>query len=136
MIGAEDWNFTKEEIDRYGGNYTPWTENLATMEEICEKYDLIDTWRVRNPEKIRFTWRRRKPVLLQSRIDRIYISDTMQYNIDKTEIYTGLGSDHSAVQVTVKPTSNAAISGASFWRFNNSLIKTRNSQIILYGSNM
>jgi len=124
MIGAGDWNFTKEEKDRSGGDYTPWTENIALMEEICEKYDLIDIWRVRNPEKIRFTWRRTNP-LIQSRIDRIYVSDTMQYNIDKTEIPPGLGSDHSAILISVKPTSSASTSGASFWRFNNSLIKNK-----------
>ena len=77
LIGAGDWNFTIEKNDRPGGNYNykTWQKNADILEEISEKHDLIDIWRVRNPEKTRFTWRRTKPVI-QSRIDRFYISDT------------------------------------------------------------
>ena len=82
LIGAGDWNFTFEKNDRSGGNYNykKWEKSANILDEINEKFDLIDIWRVRNPEKRRFTWRRTKPVI-QSRLDRFYISDTMQYNI-------------------------------------------------------
>ena len=83
---------------------------------------MIDIWRVRNPEKTRFTWRRTKPVI-QSRIDRFYISDTMQYNISKTDIIPGIHSDHSAIVLSIKPTKSLEEGGPNFWKFNNSLLK-------------
>ena len=81
MIGAGDWNFTFEKIDRSGGNYNyeKWEKSANILDEINQKFDLIDIWREKNPEKSRFTWRRTKPII-QSRLDRFYISDTMQYN--------------------------------------------------------
>jgi exonuclease III len=122
LIGAGDWNFTSEKIDRSGGNYTIWQKNTATFDEINDKFDLIDIWRLRNPEKARFTWRRKNPVI-QSRLDRFYISDTMQYNVSKTDILPGIRSDHSAIVLSIKPTNGTKQSGPSFWKFNNSLLK-------------
>ena len=126
LIGAGDWNFTIEKNDRSGGNYNYkiWQKNADILEEISEKHDLIDIWRVRNPEKTRFTWRRTKPVI-QSRIDRFYISDTMQYNISKADIIPGIKSDHSAILLSIKPTKSLDESGPSFWKFNNSLLKNK-----------
>ena len=126
LIGAGDWNFTIEKNDRSGGNYNYkiWQKNADILEEILEKHDLIDIWRVRNPEKTRFTWRRTKPVI-QSRIDRFYISDTMQYNISKSDIIPGIKSDHSAILLSIKPTKSLDESGPSFWKFNNSLLKNK-----------
>ena len=50
LIGAGDWNFTSEKIDRSGGNYTIWQKNTATLDEINDNFVLIDIWRVKNPE--------------------------------------------------------------------------------------
>ena len=126
MIGAGDWNFTFEKNDRSGGNYNykKWEKSANILDEINEKFDLIDIWRVRNPEKRRFTWRRTKPVI-QSRLDRFYISDTMQYNISKTDIIPGICSDHSSIILSIKPTKSTK-SGPNFWKFNNSLLKNEN----------
>merc|ERR1711862_932670 len=127
IIGAGDWNFTFEIIDRSGGNYKyeKWEKSANILDEINQKFDLIDIWRVRNPEKHRFTWRRTKPII-QSRLDRFYISDTMQYNISKTDIIPGIRSDHSAIVLAIKPTKGNAPSGPNFWKFNNSLLKNEN----------
>ena len=124
LIGAGDWNFTFESIDRTGGNYKyeKWEKSASILDETNEKFDLIDIWRVRNPEKVRYTWRRKKPVI-QSRLDRFYISDTMQYNIAKTDIIPGICSDHSAIVLSIKQTKGTKSSGPNFWKFNNSLLK-------------
>jgi len=125
IIGAGDWNFTSEHIDRKGGNYTQWNDNIDIMEEMTTKFDLIDIWRVRNPEKTRYTFRQKSSSgIIQSRIDRIYVSDTLQYNIHKTDIIPGLKSDHSAITIQIKPT-NSMGSGPNFWKFNNSLLKNQ-----------
>ena len=129
-IGAGDWNFTEVENDRTGGNYTVWKENVAILEEINEKNDMIDIWRARNPETKRYTWRQRKPQI-QSRIDRIYISDTMQYNVFKTDIVPGLRSDHSAITLSIKSIPENKQAGAGYWKFNNSLIENKEFSVDL-----
>ena len=125
-IGIGDWNFTEETMDRLGGNYTVLKESVAILEEINEKCDMVDIWRIRNPDKRIYTWRQKKPIVIHSRIDRIYISDTMQYNVFKTDIIPGIRSDHSAVTMSIKPTKGMGNSGPSFWKFNNSLLKNEN----------
>jgi mannosylglycoprotein endo-beta-mannosidase len=127
VIGAGDWNFTSENIDRKGGNYTNWKNNIEILEEINEKLDTLDIWRVKNPEMVRYTWRGKvRGERIQSRLDRIYISDTMQYNISKTDILPGFNSDHSMPVISIKPTHGLTQSGPNFWKFNNSLLKNEN----------
>jgi hypothetical protein len=57
MIGVGDWNFTFEAIDRSGGNYNyeKCEKSANILDEINQRFDLIDIWRVKNPEKTRFT---------------------------------------------------------------------------------
>ena len=122
IMGVGDWNFTEENIDRDGGNYTKWNKSINIMEELNGKYDAIDIWRVRNPEHSRYTWRQGRPII-QSRIDRMYISDTLQYNVSNTDIIPGINSDHSAVKIEFKSTTNKNQTGPSYWKFNANLLK-------------
>ena len=34
-------------------------ESCKKIEDLCSSFDLIDIWRVRNPDVKRFTWRQR-----------------------------------------------------------------------------
>ena len=45
--------------------------------EIKLAYDLVDIWRIRNPNKIKFTWRQKKP-FIQRHLDYWLISDGIQ----------------------------------------------------------
>jgi hypothetical protein len=65
------------------------------------------------------------------RIDRIYISDTMQYNVSKTDIVPGLRSDHSAVTIDIKAIAESKQAGASYWKFNNSLLENKEFSVDL-----
>ncbi|CAH3027686.1 unnamed protein product [Porites evermanni] len=38
------------------------------IENLCSSFDLIDIWRIRNPESKRFTWKQSNP-LIQRRLD-------------------------------------------------------------------
>ena len=38
------------------------------IENLCSSFDLIDIWRIRNPESKRFTWKQNNP-LIQRRLD-------------------------------------------------------------------
>jgi len=44
------------------------------------EYNLIDIWRIHNPDKRQFTWRQRTPII-QRRTDFWLISDELQDDI-------------------------------------------------------
>ena len=123
VIGGGDWNFTIDNnIDRSGGNPRVWHESVKEFTQISELFDLVDIWRTRNPFSCRYTWRRNRPSLVQSRIDRIYISDNLQYNCEKADIIPGICSDHSAPCVTFKRLNDES-KGRNYWKMNNSLLE-------------
>lgn len=117
-----DLNFVTDiSLDRDGGNPHLWNKSVAEWHDICDLFDIIDIWRTRNPILRKYTWRRRKPSLIQSRIDRIYVSDVLQPHVTKVDIIPGIGSDHSAVVIEIN--NNTQMSqGSSYWKFNNSFL--------------
>ena len=123
VIGGGDWNFIMDNnTDRSGGNLRVWHESVKEFTQISELFDLVDIWRTRNPFSCRYTWRRNRPSLVQSRIDRIYISDNLQYKCEKAFIIPGICSDHSAPCVTFKRLNDES-KGRNYWKMNNSLLE-------------
>ena len=119
IIGG-DFNATFDpELDCSGGK--PSIKNCVKgLENIMSTNDLIDIWRIRNPTTKRFTWRQKNP-LIQRRLDFWLISNSLQDEIDKTDIVTSIKTDHSAITLDIDSISGA-FRGPSFWKFNNSLL--------------
>ena len=80
-------------------------------------FDLVDIWRLRNPETKRFTWRQKNP-FIQRRLDYWLISDFCQ---DKADIIPSINSDHSAI-ILYFNSIDSQKRGPSFWKFNASLL--------------
>ena len=36
-------------------------ESIKQIQDLCLDFDLVDSWRIRNPESKRFTWRQKNP---------------------------------------------------------------------------
>ena len=88
--------------------------------ELAEQLSLKDIWREQNPNKTEFTWRRAQP-LQQSRIDYIFISETVRCNFDiQSVIEAGVRSDHSVIAITAVSAQRKR--GAGLYRFNNELL--------------
>ena len=76
VIGGDFNTALDSDLDCSGGN--PFRkESVKTIQDLCLDYDLVDIWRIRNPETKRFTWRQRNP-LIQRRLDYWLISDVCQ----------------------------------------------------------
>ena len=121
VIWGGDHNLAlKTSIDRMGGNPSPWKISLSKIEELCAKYDLVDIWRLRNPHVKRYTWRRLRPNLVQSRIDFFLTSDSLQMTITKADITPSVLTDHSAISITIGDSKHKL--GSSYWKLNNSLL--------------
>ena len=75
-------------------------DSVKFVEDLIMEHDLVDIWRVCNPESKKFTWRQKNP-LIQRRLDYWFISDSLQDDVVKTDIITAINTDHSAVVLEV-----------------------------------
>ena len=106
--------------DADGGSPSLKLFSISKLESIKEYLNLCDIFRVRLPDKRRFTYRSKNP-LLQRRFDYLFISNELQYNVFSIDILPSVNSDHSAVYLRLGALDEIN-RGPSYWQFNNSLI--------------
>ena len=111
------------DLDCSGGNPSK-KDSTKNISDLCLDFDLVDIWRIRNPETKRFTWRQKRP-LIQRRLDYWLISDDCQEDIERTDIISSINSDHSAIVLHFNNTGKQK-HGPSFWKFNASLAEDDN----------
>ena len=124
LIIGGDFNVHLEaELDSIGGR----EEKKDAVKNITDTklaYDLVDIWRIRNPEKRKFTWRQKKP-FIQQRLDYWLISDYLQDFIEEVDIIPSIKSDHSAITLQINSIEDKG-RGPSHWIFNSSLLDDDN----------
>ena len=81
--------------------------------------DLVDVWRVLNPDVERFTWRQRQPEV-QCRLDFFLVSQSILGDITLTDIVPGYKTDHSMITLNLSLHSNPR--GPGFWKLNTSFL--------------
>ena len=98
-IIAGDLNVVlNEELD-YKSRSTQGRHNVkaaATINSFLEEKNWIDVWRIKNPDKFQFTWKRTKPLCL-SRLDYFLIPQENLGFIADCQIISGIESDHHFV---------------------------------------
>ena len=87
------------EFDGLGGK-PKLKEAVKIIEQIRLSFDLIDIWRVRNPDERRFSWRQKNPVI-QRRLDFWLTSSSLQEDVENVDIIPAIKSDHSAVTLFI-----------------------------------
>lgn len=92
---------------------------VSLLNDKIDNLDLIDIWRILNPLKRRYTWRRNNHSS-QSRIDFFLISLSLEGFVKKTDILPGFKSDHSLITLKIEIYDRKR--GPGFWRFNCSLL--------------
>ena len=92
----------------------------AKILNIKESLDLSDPWRISNPEKKRFTWRRVNPVK-QARLDFFLCSSEILNIVQSSDILPGYKTDHSLVVLNL--TDGGIKHGKGSWKFNNLLLE-------------
>jgi len=105
IILGGDWNFILDKkLDADGGNPTLKLSSIAELTKLAEKFDLCDIFRIRNPDKRRFSFRQPTPRRLR-RLDYFLLSNSVQEHVINTEILTSLSSDHSPVLIRFESAS-------------------------------
>ena len=96
LLGG-DLNFIHDLLlDADGGKLSLKLMPIATMQDLTERQNLCDVWRVRNPTNSGFTFRQKNP-FLQRCLDYIFISNELQESVVNVEVLPSVNSDHSSI---------------------------------------
>ena len=121
IVLGGDFNFIfNTELESDGGNPKLKLSSIATFNSLSNEFSLVDIWRVRNPDKKRYTFRQPTP-LIQRRLDFFFISNSLQENVEKVDIILAVRTDHSALLMKIN-TIQSFQRGRGYWKFNNSLL--------------
>ena len=121
IILCGDWNLVQNfSMDTY--NYVAQNNKRSVniVEKIKNDYNLVDPWRVYNPNSSAYTWHKVNP-LKQARLDFFLISEELLSIVKDVKILPGYRTDHSYIELELQITKFEK--GKGFWHFNNSLLK-------------
>ena len=121
LIIGGDFNICMDPVLDKFGKADKFSEYRSALKGLCDHLNIVDIWRILNPEVRRYTWRQCNPIR-QSRLDYFFVSVHLMYNIRDVDILPSYKSDHSLVKIILK-NSEAHPRGPGFWKFNNSLLK-------------
>jgi exonuclease III len=122
MILAGDFNTYMSDLDKHG-EIKKASEYSSRIKTIIEEVNMCDIYRVLNPEIRRYSWRKMSYLgIQQSRLDYIFIPNSLIYNVLEIEIGHSLYSDHSPIHLKLADKQSVS-KGRGFWRLNVSLLK-------------
>ena len=98
ITGGDFNSIVNPTLDKHGGNVTSRQYALRVLHTLTSRFDLVDIWRQRNPNKRGFTRTGRNPrqnnSFISTRIDLFYTSQPITPYISDTSIIAYPHSDH------------------------------------------
>ena len=100
---------------------------MKTLKDLCAQFDLLDAWRILNPDTRRYTWRRKLPEI-HCRLDFFLVTQSLMCNITFANKLTTYKTDHSlacvaggisrasAFVLVAKPWTRVAKPWEDWWR--------------------
>lgn len=85
--------------------------------------ELGDTWRVKNPNKFQYSWKRDRLAKQCSRLDYILLTPALMARLNTAEMHPGYKSDHWRVEAVLNFETHKR--GRGFWKFNTSHLKDK-----------
>ena len=107
-------------IDKKGGLLNPRKAVISTIGNLQEELDLVDIWRVKNPEKKSFTWSQNS-LMIFCRLDYWLISNALHDLVKVTDIISAIRTEHSAITLEFVNTLDD-VKGPGVWKMNCSLL--------------
>ena len=126
LIIGGDFNLVLDlEKDKRGGLAKTHSKSIKVLHDFIAELDLIDAWRVLNPDKLRYTWRQKKPEI-HCRLDFFLVSQSLMSRVTCADISTGYKTDHSMVTINTAFHSNPR--GPGFWKLNTSFLTEKDTR--------
>ena len=121
IIGGDLNTVFDLELDKKGGRNVH-TNKMSrdVIFNFMRSENLIDIWREQHPDEKIFTWYRRNPSLVMTRLDYFLVTNTLARLIDSSRIQVCYVSDHSLIDIKIEIANS--VKGRSFWRLNTSIL--------------
>ena len=110
------------ELDRkkYPGQDKGLTKSAQVINNHKVQHHMEDIWRIQNPDKIRYSWYRRKPKLQASRLDYAIISTGLCDAVHNCFYLNGVRTDHSAFFLGLEIKREDR--GSGYWKMNTTYL--------------
>ena len=109
--------------DKRGGLAKTHTKAVDVIKDYMAELDLVDAWRLLNPDTHRYTWHRKKPEI-HCRLHFFLLSQSLTCNVTNADILAGFKTDHSLIIIKFALHSNPRL-GPGYWKLNTSLLKEK-----------
>ena len=123
LILGGDTNTPFSHLDKQGGNPNLKYEAINAFETLKQRFSLIDSYRVKNLDKVEFSWEVLNPQIIRERLDVIFVSNSLQDYITETGIIPPFKtcSDHGIPFLKIEGFGIPS-KGPGIWKFNNQLL--------------
>ena len=111
-------------LDKRGGIMIPRKNVIEAIECLRDELDLVDIWRVKNPEMKSYTWSQKSPAIF-CRLDYWLISNSLCDCVQSTSIIPAVKTDHAAIDLCVSDIRDE-LKGPGMWKMNVSLLNDEN----------
>lgn len=125
LLGGDFNVIMNPRLDRKGGHHEStlkYRQIINTINAIKFQFELMDVWRQKNAEIKRFTWRKKHPQSVFSRLDYWFISEKLFDSVEKVDILSSFRSDHSGIFIHIKPLP-PNMKGRGYWKLNNAYLE-------------
>jgi exonuclease III len=109
-------------MDKKGGKTALTTAYADRILQTMQELNLIDIWRLCNPDTHRYTWRENTAHgIIQSRLDYFICPNSYLYHLKECQIENSIYSDHNPITLDLY-IENEPTRGKGSWKFNTSLL--------------
>ena len=117
-----DWNLVLDlSLDKKGGQRHTNTKSVEAVKKFMNEENLVDIWRKLNPEDRQYTWFRKRPEIVMTRLDMFIISDRLSPLTVSSNILPSFMSDHCMIRLIIELENKGR--GPGFWKLNTSLLE-------------
>ena len=109
------------EIDKKGGIISQRKSVTACIDCLQNQLDLVDIWRIKNPDKRNFTWSQKSQRIF-CHLDYWLISNNLNDLVKSSNIIPAIRTDHDTISIEIGELENEQ-KGPGYWKMNCSLLK-------------
>ena len=122
LIIGGDWNVTQTfELDRFGSKNDYGQNSREIIHAWMNENNLVDIWRIKNPNTRRYTFIRKRPYIHGSRLDYFLISSSLINSVKEVNIGIKFLSDHAPINLDILVTKSDR--GKGYFKLNTSRLK-------------
>ena len=129
IIGGDFNTVLNEDIDKKNGSKHTHIKKRRTLQDIIQTHNLVDIWRIQNPDKHQFTWHSNSRPTVFCRLDYFLISDNLTNFVSQNNIKPGYNTDHSLIRLDLDYIKIDR--GPGVFKLNNSILFESDYQEII-----